>query len=557
MRASLEHDRRPLLIAAVFVLLLTSGLGAWPRALAALCPSIVVASSNEKSALMTELANDYSATHRGSWSGCGPIVTVQNVASGDAERSLEMDWPGAGRPDVWAPAARTWVLLLQNKRPDLLPNVPPPSIATSPLVVAMPDSMARAMGWPDEPISWKELLDLANDPHGWGNARFRHPEWGLFRLGKTDPRVSTSGIHSLIATYYAATGKTSNLTLDDLSLPATVKFVADVEASVSHYAPTVGSFLDNLAAVDSLTYISALAVEEQEVFNYNEGGHSAQRPTEPPHVLLDAVYPSDGTLMADHPFVVLRAPWVDDTKQRIAYDFLRWLQLDPQQHRFTDEGFRNYLGIAEPPLADEPGIIPGQPTRLLRLPDASVVAAIRSSWGDLRKPARILIVLDLANATERAAVEAGVEELSAKDQVAVLALAHGGAPQVTHPISLGGGGRVHVLADIHSAPIAEGSGPLYETIQSAYRFLSKNSDASFINAVVIIASHRDNSSEPRLAALEREIGAQTGGTPVRVYTVALPGSDAEALLGIEKASGGVPSASNDPAAAIRTSLGNF
>jgi Ca-activated chloride channel homolog len=157
-----ERDRRPLLVSAVFVLLLTSGLGVWPHAVAALCPSILIASSDEKSTLMAGLARDYSASHGNSWSGCGPIVTVEDVASGDAEHQLETDWSGAGRPDVWSPAATTWVLLLQNNRsehklPDLIPAGQLPSIASSPLVVAMPQAMAEALNWPNVQPSWQQL----------------------------------------------------------------------------------------------------------------------------------------------------------------------------------------------------------------------------------------------------------------------------------------------------------------------------------------------------------------------------------------------------------------
>ena len=267
MQVTPGHDRRPLLIAAVFALSLVAGLGAWPTVHGQLCPSILIASSNEKYELMRDLAKDYSGTHRGPWSGCGPAVTVERVASGDAERLLAQGWIGEGRPDVWSPAASTWVELLRYHRPGIVPSGQAAVIARSPLVIAMPERMARAMSWPSVQPGWKELLQLANDTRGWG--RFGHPEWEAFRLGKTDPRKSTSGLHSLIAAYYAATGNLSTLTEKDLAATDTVKFVKGVESSVSHYAPTVASFLDNMAEAanvsdaSALSYISALAVEEQ------------------------------------------------------------------------------------------------------------------------------------------------------------------------------------------------------------------------------------------------------------------------------------------------------
>ena len=63
----------------------------------------------------------------------------------------------------------------------------------TPLVIAMPKPMAEALGWPDTPIGFADILALANDPQGW--AKFGHPEWGPFKLGKTSPNFSTSGLN--------------------------------------------------------------------------------------------------------------------------------------------------------------------------------------------------------------------------------------------------------------------------------------------------------------------------------------------------------------------------
>jgi Ca-activated chloride channel family protein len=548
-----ERDRRPLLIAAVFVLMLTSGLGGWPRVQQTLCPSILIASSNEKSRLMTQLAADYSSTHGSWWSGCGPVVTVENVASGDAEHQLEQGWPGPGRPDVWTPAATTWVLLLQNHRQDLVPvGEPLESIANSPLVVAMPDPMARAMGWPTYQPTWSDFLELARDPRGWG--RFGRPDWGPFRLGMTDPRTSTSGIHSLIATYETATG-TPDPTRTDVEAPATKAFVGRVETTISHYASTAGIFLDNMAAADSLNYVSAVAVEEQEVFNYNEGLHSSETPKEPPRISLDAFYPAGLTLVADHPFVVLETPWLNQAKLNIATGFLAWLREPAQQLRFTDDGFRDYLRAAKARLADEPGILMSKTPSLL--PSADSIAAIGASWGELRKPARIAIVLDLADKAERSAVEDSVSGLLDTDQVEIWTVTSSQSLRIRSATSLAGDGRKRIIEAIDAAPLRAGPGPLYWTIKGAYESFNENADAAHISAVVIVSSHHDDGLTEGRTGLEREIRGRADGTAVRVYTVAGPGSDREALLAIAKASGGVPSISSDPASAIRTSLGNY
>jgi len=330
--------------------------------------------------------------------------------------------------------------------------------------------------------------------------------------------------------------------------------MADVEASVSHYASTAGSFLDSMAIADPVPYVSAVAVEEQEVFAYNEGGHSPERPRLPPRIQLDAIYPAV-TPVADHPFVVLRGSWVSRTKSNLANDFLGWLQEPAQQSRFTNAGFRNYRDEPNALLSREPGLTGDQPTQL-HLPAPNVVATMSESWDNLRRPVRILMILDLANASELTSVHNSVNELRSKDEVAVWAVRRGQPLRILDMTSLSGG-RNSILHAIDSAAIARGPGPLYSAVTSAYTSLRAESDPAHIDAVVIITAYRDDGSGDTLAAVERAIQGESGGPAVRAYAVAFQGSDVDSLLGIEAASGGAAVAWNDPAAAVRTSLGNF
>src|SRR5207237_2154923 len=138
-----------------------------------------------------------------------------------------------------------------------------PSIAQTPLIIAMPQPMAQALGWPDKRLGWSDILALARDPRGWGGRG--HPEWGRLKLGKTNPNYSTSGLNATIATYFAATGRSSDLTLADVQSKKVTDYVRAVESSVVHYGDTTLTFLSNLQAADDsgqgLTYISAVAVE--------------------------------------------------------------------------------------------------------------------------------------------------------------------------------------------------------------------------------------------------------------------------------------------------------
>ena len=105
-----------------------------------------------------------------------------------------------------------------------------------------------------------------------------------------------------------------------------IRFVEGVESSVVHYGDISITFLENLRRADDagrgLTYVSAVAIEEKSVWDYNQGNPSGDPETlgklPPPKVPLVAIYPKEGTIVNDHPYVALDAPWVDAQKRDAA-----------------------------------------------------------------------------------------------------------------------------------------------------------------------------------------------------------------------------------------------
>jgi Ca-activated chloride channel homolog len=549
-----------LAISALFAILLVSGLAVVQRFQQGPCDSILVASSNEKSALMTALAADFSAAHPNP-SGCGPAVAVERVASGDAESHLDSGWTGSTRPDVWAPQASTWVVLLRARlgaagRTQLIPDGPLPSLANSPLVVAMPRPMAVALGWPAKEPTWSDLLNLAQNPRGW--AERGHPEWGAFRLGKTDPMTSTSGIHALIAAYYVATGKFSDLTPADVGGAKARSYVARVEAAVSHYADTADTFLHNLSAADdggqALAYVSGVTVEEQELWAYNQGDYNEAHVA--PRVPLAAIYPQDGTLTADHPYVTLS--WAGTAQRQNAATFLQWLLAPAQQARFAAAGFRDSGGNAAGALGSDPGIVPAEPTRTFRLPQPSVLSAIQSSWSELRKPVRLLVLLDVSSLSALASTAAAIQDLSSDDSVEVWEVENATSAatyrQLRAPTNVGTG-KGEIQNAIRGATATAGPHSVFAATLAAYRDVLSAPDPARINAVVLISDGKDDASGPALPDLERQLRPVPSGILVRVYAVAFEGSDQSALEAIARASGGYFS-NGVPEVAVRAALDN-
>lgn len=492
---------------------------------------LIVTASNEKAGLLSDMAANFIQT-RASVDGKCIAVKVVKKASGDAEEALARGWNEATdgpRPDVWSPAATSWIEILRAHRvgsdkSDLIP-ASTPSLMQSPLVIGMPRPMAEALGWPDKPIGWHKLFELATDPRGW--ASVGHPEWGRFRLGKTNPTVSTSGLHALIGAYYAATDLSNDLTAADVRRGR--QFVKDIESSVEHYGNTAATFLHNLELADqrgeAMTYVSALAVEEKQLWDYNR---AAARQTP-----LVAVYPSEGTLVGDHPYVVLRAPWVDDAKRKAAAAFLAYLEAPEQQARFRAEGYRDHEGRGGDDLVRAWGTLPDGVRKVLPAPSPEALAAIEDSWKDVRKRARVLMVLDTSGSMQgpkidlmRRGAAASLDLFLDDDDVGVWAFES--ERYDVAPIAPIGPRRAAVAdAILKLQPL--GGTKLYDTTYAAVRELANNADPRRITAVVVLTDGVNTHGNNDANVLLRDLAAATAQSHVRVFTIAY-GTDADKAM---------------------------
>lgn len=523
------------------------------------CATVVVAASSDKASLMAEAAERYNSTDRTVGGTCYGIA-VDDMASGVAESRLtEAGWESAWgpAPDAWSPGASTWLQLLRNDRsahdrPDILP-AEIRSAASSPVVLAMPQPMAEALGWPDAELGWSDLLTLADDPRGW--AAKGHPEWGQFKLGKTNPNVSTSGLAATVGAFVAATGTSSDLTLDSLKDPRVRDFAAGVEKSVVHYGDTTLTFLANLQRADdagaALGYVSAVAVEEKSVIDYNAGNPRGDLDTKgqhgKPRVPLVAVYPREGTLVSDHPFAVLQAPWTDPGKRAGAGDFLEYLREPAQQELFTGEGFRSYDGRPGPVvsdseyLRDDVGIV-------LSPPSPPVLSAVRDTWAQLRKPARVLLVLDVSGSMgssagggrtrlelAQAAAVHGLAQLSDTDEVGLWVFpAQGTVYWQEIPIAPLRPQRQEMTRRIQQL-IPRGGTPLYAVIRQASDVVRAGAGSGMINAIVVMTDGKNEYPDDNdIDGLVRQLGDRAVEDGVRVFTIAY-GQDAD-LDGVRRIS---------------------
>ena len=560
-------DRRATGIALAFAVLLVGGLGLskigdhrnagpQPPVNPSSCLELRVLASSEKADLLKAVAAAYN-TSGATLDGKCVQAAVVSMASGAAEQALARGWDekvDGPAPDVWSPASSAWVVLLRQRlRGDAAPLVPDTisNVAFSPLVIAMPKPMAVALGWPSKQLGWSDLLTLARDPAGWG--RVGHPEWGAFRLGKTNPNLSTSGLNALVGTYFAATGSSDDLTVARLKDPIVVDFVKGVESSVVHYGDISLTFLQNLQGADdrgaALSYVSAIAIEEKSIWDYNHGNPSGNPSNlgkhRAPRVPLVAIYPVEGTLAADHPFVPLNAPWVDAAHRQAAQQFLAYVQSAAQQRRFLNAGFRDYQEKPGTGLTVANGFVPSQP-KMLRPPAPEVLAEVQRSWTDVRKRTRLELLIDVsgsmggsvrgANATKLELVQAAavkaLDQLVGDDQVGLSVFSTDLGPkrnqniQELVPIGPLGQQKARLKQMIEGLSPQQGT-PLYAAIRSAHQSMRARFDPSRINALVVLTDGQNSYEQDNdLGSLVRQLQAAGEDRAVPVFTIGY-GSDAD------------------------------
>lgn len=547
------------------------------------CIVVDAAVSSEKIELLSELAEDFNDSGA-EVDGTCVGVAVRSKASGSAATALAEGWDtetDGPQPTLWSPASSAWGAVLNERLAEsgeapMAAEDPTPFMLT-PLVIAMPEPMAEALGWPDTPIGWSDILALANSPEGW--AAKGHPEWGPFRLGKTNPNFSTSGLSALIAQTYAATGDTAELTLEDLARPEVQQFGTQIESAVVHYGDITMTFLDNWFRADqsgtALTYASAVAVEEKSVIDYNLGNPDGiLEPGEearPPRIPLVAIYPTEGTLYSDNPLYVLDAEWVSEDQAAGAELFAEFVSSTENQEKVLEFGFRpgNPDVPLGPPIDAANGVDPDQPQTLLDVPQGSVLVGMLDAWATQRKSARVMMVLDVsgsmgepADPTDPGAgtkldlaieaVQDGLEEFKAEDLVGLRIftndLGTGSSPDGSYqdlsPVAPVGANRERLVNEVSSLIPLNGT-PLYQVVGDSHAQMVDEYDPALINAVVVLTDGVNDDGEPgddnaQFEALIEEVTRTSNGenaTPVRIFTIAY-GADADvaALEQISEAS---------------------
>nr|WP_246286376.1 substrate-binding and VWA domain-containing protein [Microbacterium pseudoresistens] len=547
------------------------------------CTHITVATSSEKVNMLDALAAAFAESEQHSDLDTCATVRPVNVSSGNASRYLTQggDWPAADRdlwPTLWSPASTVWTDRVAAAASASLVGEPV-SFTHTPIVFGMPEPMARALGWPDTPLGVSDLAALCQDPAGWGSVG--KDIWGSFKISKTNPNTSTTGLSTILMQSYEAAGKSEGLTAADVD--AAAEFSRVFEECVIHYGDTTGNVLttlyeDTQHGAGGSGYVSAVALEETSLINYNLGNpdsHTVQ-PGEtltPPKDKLVAVYPSGGSMWSDNPITVLGADWVTPEQRTAGEAFIAFLQTPEAQRILPQFGFR--------PLGDETalgdlftvanGIDPAQPAVTLPKPDVATISAALDQWVQVRKPSSVMELIDISGSMDEGigdgrtrldgAIQGAQSTLAhfrGTDEIGVWAFTTGvdsAAGEGIVPIrdvSALGADRETLGDSLEDLRYAQRAGtPLYDAVLAAYKTMSERAEPGRINAIVLLSDGEDTDSTVSLDSLVARLSQDVteGGEDalVRIFPIAYGESaDRSALKRIADATGGQVFDASDP-----------
>ncbi len=418
------------------------------------------------------------------------MVEGINKSSGEARTEIRN---GRLQTTVWSPSASTWLEVLKYESGN--PNVAASNqqLVLTPVVISMWRPMAEAMGWPDKPIGWSDMLALIENPQGWG--AYGHPEWGRFSWGHTDPEISTTALSTLLAEFYAATGKQRDLTVADVQKPESQEFIRKLGQGIKHYGYNTLVFSENMRKF-GMGYISAFPMEEITLIDFNKNKN-------PPTPLV-AIYPREGTFWHDNPFIIMAS--ASDQEQRAAEQFYDFLLTNESQRLAMSYGFRpaNVNVPLADPISLAYGVQPQGVQSVLPVPSAEVIVAAKNAWSLNRKRADILIVVDVSGSMEGEKLEAAkaglgtfLSRILPDDRVGLIVFSTDS--RVVVPPAPLSDVRIQ-LDDAIATMLAQGKTALYDALidgRNVFDTLPPLEDDR-IRAIVLLSDGQDNASRATL-----------------------------------------------------------
>ncbi|MBI4317344.1 MAG: substrate-binding domain-containing protein [Chloroflexi bacterium] len=383
----------------------------------------------------------------------------------------------------------------------------------------------------------------AGDERGWATLLQRSSRDASYRWSHGSPRASASGMLALVAEFYAGAGKTYGLTKADADHEDVRRYVAQIEKTIARYGGESDAALVEYLLKEGQTALAAIVMPEASVFDFNQRSKGSK---------LYAIHPAEGTLMLDHPLILLETPELTPEQRRAFLEFARFLTGADGQAIVVKHGYRPIdlaFDVQKSPLGAE-GLSAGQP-RLLQMPAAGTLTYLRAAWASgLKRRANIILVVDVSGSMQgdklqrtKEALTSFLKQVPSDEERVGLATFSSDFREVV-PLGRLGDNRQQLLAQVDQLK-AEGNTALFYAVWRAHRLLAQRADAERINVVVAMTDGIENASPSFSQRNVRDVGTvpqivgrsvkETGplvnalkknGAGILIFTVAY-GSDAD------------------------------
>ncbi|QVQ54771.1 VWA domain-containing protein [Spiractinospora alimapuensis] len=406
-------------------------------------------------------------------------------------------------PDVWIPESSAWVELARVSESGAQTLEPDPrSLASSPVVLAVPEDADGVAPADEHTASWDLLLPDARDPD--------RP------VVLVDPNRGADGMAAMYAIR-------QSLGTGDQADAEMTEFVHDVQLdSAFGHIELSGVY----PGADPLT-----VVPEQSVRDYNASG---------PPTRLRALHPEEGTVTLDYPFTLV----TDDADRRSGAESLyELLSAQSYQDRLGELGFREPSGAEPRTPPDVPGVEPDPPETHEDLTGDALLTAIED-WNRLSMPSRALVLADVSD-TAGEPLSGDLSRLDVAVEAAELGLAlfpdqtDMGLWLLSTELDSSGHEETHQLARLEDSDEGQtvrerlrdtasaielegGDARLYDSIGAAYDEMTDAYHEDKINSVIVLTSGDDEgrselSEEQLVAQLEDSFDPER---PVTMFIIA-------------------------------------
>ncbi|BCL13588.1 hypothetical protein GCM10017556_13270 [Micromonospora sagamiensis] len=500
----------------------------------------------------------------GRWAAGGPAaggacVTVEVSAQEPVEVAAAVagghgvTLPGVGQasgtaitPDVWVPDSSTWLVRIRNSGATAFAPTNGASIARSPVVVAMPEPVAARLGWPQQKLTWADLLRQMNTDT-------------KLRTGIVEPTRDAAGLAGLLALSAAAGASGGD---SQQAKTAALRALATGRSALRQ--DLLARFPRSSDPAALAAALGAAALSEEDVIAYNR--------TEPP-VPLAALYLEPAPMPLDYPYAVL--PGIEPAKATAAEALFGALTAPTFRDGLVGQALRGPDGIGgagfQPPAGAPAGSVTpsGNGGRAAGGPDPSAVDAAVSGWSIATQPGRMLCVIDVSGSMKQPVPTAGN---ATRAQVTVAAALRGmdlvddswavglwtfstemvGRRDYRELLPIGplSTQRSQLKAALGGIrPTPDGDTGLYDTVLAAYRRVQGDWEPGRVNSLVLFT---DGKNEDADGISQRELLAELARIadperPVQVVIIGIGGDVSRTELeAITKVTGGGVFVTEDP-----------